>query len=164
MSKQIYQLAERTGEILQKGGCLMAAAESCTGGWLSKMMTDVPGSSEWFDRGFVTYSNQSKIDMLGVKAETLDAHGAVSLEVVSEMATGALQNSEAGITIAISGIAGPGGGTEKHPIGTVCFAWAMKDGEVKTEQASFFGNRSEIRQQSVVHAMSGICEIITSRG
>jgi nicotinamide-nucleotide amidase len=164
MSKQIYQLAERTGEILQQGGCMMAAAESCTGGWLAKMVTDVPGSSQWFDRGYVTYSNQSKIDMLGVSSATLDSHGAVSLEVVAEMAEGALEKSQAGITIAISGIAGPDGGTKEKPIGTVCFAWAMKDGSIRTEQQQFFGNRSEIRQQAVVHALSGICEIITSRG
>ena len=164
MDKQIYQLAERAGEVLQNGGCVIAVAESCTGGWLAKMITDVPGSSQWFDRGFVTYSNQSKIDMLDVKPDTLDQYGAVSLEVVAEMAQGVIAKSDAEISVAISGIAGPGGGTPDRPIGTVCFAWAMAGGEIRTEQEHFFGSRSEIRQQAVVHSLSVICELASSRG
>ena len=163
MNKQIYQLAERAGEVLTRAGFVLTAAESCTGGWLAKMVTDVPGSSHWFDRGFVSYSNQSKIDMLGVSLGTLESSGAVSFEVVSEMARGALANSGADISVAISGVAGPDGGTKETPLGTVCFAWAIKDGEIRTEREQFFGNRSEIRQQAVVHGLSMICELASSR-
>jgi nicotinamide-nucleotide amidase len=123
---ELEKLAERLGQrLLERGECL-AAAESCTGGWLAQSVTAIAGSSAWFDRGFVTYSNAAKIDMLGVPENTLNRHGAVSEAVARAMAQGALAHSRADWTVAITGIAGPGGGSPEKPVGTVCFAWASK--------------------------------------
>jgi nicotinamide-nucleotide amidase len=125
---ELEKLAERLGQrLLERGECL-AAAESCTGGWLAQSVTAIAGSSAWFDRGFVTYSNAAKIDMLGVPENTLNRHGAVSEAVARAMAQGALAHSRADWTVAITGIAGPGGGSPEKPVGTVCFAWASKQG------------------------------------
>lgn len=126
----------------------ISTAESCTGGLVAKTFTDLAGSSDWFDRGFVTYSNQAKIDMLGVSDQTLQEHGAVSEETASEMVVGALQHSEAGVAIAVTGIAGPGGGTPSKPVGTVCFGFALGE-EVWTEKMYFNGDRQQVRQQSL---------------
>lgn len=135
---------------------LLVTAESCTGGWIAQAMTATPGSTAWFDRGFITYSNLSKIEMLGVKQSTLQRFGAVSEEVVREMAEGALRNSAAQLSVAVSGIAGPAGATDKKPVGTVCFAWALKKSTVTTEQHLFEGERELVRYQSVVTALKGV--------
>ncbi|NOX09167.1 MAG: nicotinamide-nucleotide amidohydrolase family protein [Gammaproteobacteria bacterium] len=139
----------------------MAVAESCTGGWIAKLITDFPGSSDYFDRGFVTYSNQSKQDMLDVSATTLATHGAVSAEVVCEMVTGVLAHSSADIAVAVSGIAGPGGGSEQKPVGTVYIAWG--DGlDAPTSQCYLFsGDREAVRRQAVVAAIQGVTERIS---
>ena len=138
---------------------MLATAESCTGGWIAKCCTDMAGSSAWFDRGFITYSNAAKQDMLGVRAETLAQYGAVSEAVVAEMATGALRHSQAHIAVAVSGIAGPSGGSPEKPVGTVCFAWAMRNGEVLTKTCQFAGDREAVRWQSVVFALNGILQM-----
>ncbi len=156
MDDALYQLAETVGQALRQRGMMLATAESCTGGWVGEAMTAVPGSSGWFDRGFITYTNQSKQDMLGVAAATLAAHGAVSEPTVREMAAGALKNSRAQAALAISGIAGPGGGTAQKPVGTVWFAWAFADGTVASESRVFAGDRGAVRRQAVDYALRGL--------
>ncbi len=153
-------LALTLGGRLREKGISLATAESCTGGWVAKAITDIAGSSAWFERGFVTYSNQAKCEMLGVAAATLDAHGAVSEQAAREMAAGALRNSTAGIAVAISGIAGPGGGTADKPVGTVWFAWAAEGGLTRTEQACFPGDREAVRRQAVVRALQGTLDAL----
>ncbi len=152
---QVEQLAQRLGE----RAMMLSTAESCTGGWLAKVCTDLPGSSRWFERGFVTYTNESKQEMLGVSAATLQAHGAVSEQTVAEMAAGALAHSRAQISVAISGIAGPGGGTLDKPVGTVCFGWS-RDGTTKTERRVFSGDRESVRAQAVQHALQGLLKLL----
>lgn len=149
-------LAERLGQALKSRGWMLAAAESCTGGWAAQAITAIAGSSAWFDRGFVTYSNTAKQELLGVSAVTLASHGAVSEPTVREMALGALAHSQAQAAFAISGIAGPGGGTPDKPVGTVCFAWALKGGAVETTTYRLQGDRRSIRAQSVAHALQGM--------
>jgi nicotinamide-nucleotide amidase len=156
MDKRLAELSTAVGWELQERALTLAAAESCTGGWVAQVVTHTAGSSAWFDRGFVTYSNQAKIDMLGVRAETLAAHGAVSLETVAEMAAGALKNSNALISLAISGVAGPTGGSPDKPVGTVCFAWCRRDGAPDTERHQFAGDREAVRRQAVIHALEGL--------
>ena len=135
-------------------------AESCTGGWVAEAVTAIPGSSAWFDRGFVTYSNASKREVLGVAPETLDRHGAVSEAVAIEMAQGALRASHASVSIAVSGVAGPSGGTPQKPVGTVCFAWAAVAGSSRAETRRFDGDRETVRRQSVVHALGVLLDMI----
>lgn len=149
-------LANELGKALKARGWMLALAESCTGGMTAAAVTSIPGSSGWFDRGFVTYSNEAKIQMLGVKAETLEKFGAVSEETAREMALGALKNSLAQIACSITGIAGPDGGTVEKPIGTVCFAWATKNQPVKSLTSHFTGDRHSIRQQSAHAALAGL--------
>ncbi len=153
MSRDLETLSQALGRRLAQRGELLAVAESCTGGWVAKVCTDIAGSSAWFDRGFVTYSNAAKRAMLGVPAETLEAHGAVSEQTVVAMARGALANSDAAWTLAISGIAGPDGGTREKPVGTVWFAWAGADGWLLSELKCFTGDRAAVRRQSVAHAL-----------
>ena len=150
---ELTGLAEQVGEALLKRGRVLATAESCTGGWVAKLVTDVVGSSEWFDRGFVTYSNASKQDMLGVPAETLESDGAVSENTVTAMVSGALHHSCADVALAISGIAGPGGGRPGKPVGTVCFAWQQRGRAARVETQHFSGDRNNVRQQAVFHAL-----------
>ncbi len=154
------RLSARVGKLLKERGLMLATAESCTGGWVAQVVTSVSGSSEWFDRGFVSYSNQSKQEMLGVKPETLEKHGGVSAEVVNEMATGALANSKAQVSVAISGIAGPSGGTPNKPIGTVWLGWAMEGTEPRSRSTHFAGDREMVRQQAVMAALQGIIETV----
>jgi nicotinamide-nucleotide amidase len=135
---------------------LIATAESCTGGWAAQVITHTAGSSAWFERGFVTYSNEAKIDMLGVRPETLEKFGAVSLETSADMAAGALNNSNALISLSITGIAGPTGGSPGKPVGTVCFAWCRIGEVAATEAVVFSGDREAIRRQAVVHALRGL--------
>jgi nicotinamide-nucleotide amidase len=154
-------LIQKVSENLHKNKMRVATAESCTGGWLAKQITDLAGSSAIFDRGFVTYSNQSKIDMLSVKPATLDKHGAVSEAVVIEMAQGALTHSQADIAVSISGIAGPDGGSAEKPVGTVCFGWQQTGKKVIVKTHIFEGGRDSIRAQAVDYALNGIDEIIS---
>ena len=151
-------LALRVGARLKARGLLLATAESCTGGWVAQVVTSVSGSSEWFDRGFVTYSNDAKREMIGVRVETLDRHGAVSEETAREMAAGALAASRAQIAVAITGVAGPTGGTPQKPVGMVCFAWAMRGGEVDSTTQHFAGDREAVRRASVIFALQGVVD------
>lgn len=152
---------DRTETLARLAGALqarrrwLATAESCTGGGIAAALTDTPGSSAWFDRGFVTYSNEAKQDMLGVSGETLRRFGAVSRETVSEMAAGAIARSRAGLSVAVSGIAGPGGGTPEKPVGTVWIAWAH-DGGVDAVCEHFPGDRAAVRAATVDAALAGL--------
>lgn len=151
-------LAQELGSALLARGEWLAVAESCTGGWLAQSVTAIAGSSSWFDRGFVTYSNGAKVDMLGVPETTLDRHGAVSEATARAMAQGVLAHSLADWTVAITGIAGPSGGSPDKPVGTVCFAWAAKDGGCEAQTCHFTGDRGAVREQSVRHALSGLLQ------
>lgn len=145
-------LAAELGALLAARGMSLAVAESCTGGWAAQAITAVAGSSAWFDRGFVTYSNEAKRDMLGVRADTLSRHGAVSEATVREMAEGVLRHGHAQAAFAISGIAGPSGGSDSKPVGTVCFAWAVAGQAVAAETRWFAGDRRMVRMQAVAYA------------
>ena len=164
--KALYELAERVGKALKAKGMMMATAESCTGGWIAQAVTAVPGSSAWFERGFVTYTYISKREMLGVKPETLEQYGAVSQETVHEMAAGALERSHAQVAVSVSGTAGPSGGTLQKPVGTVCFGWGMKNdgndrgGAVQTEVKHFDGDREAVRRQAVVFALERVLAVV----
>jgi nicotinamide-nucleotide amidase len=151
-------LATLVGTRLKEKGLALATAESCTGGWVAQVVTSVSGSSEWFDRGFVTYSNDAKREMIGVRAETLDRHGAVSEETAREMAAGALAASRAQIALAITGVAGPTGGTPQKPVGMVCFAWVVRGGPVDSATKHFAGDREAVRRESVIFALQGVVD------
>ena len=138
---------------------MLVTAESCTGGWVAQTVTAVAGSSDWFERGFVTYSNASKRELLGVKQKTLEKHGAVSEPTAREMARGALRRSCGAISVAITGVAGPGGGSADKPVGTVCFAWAAGK-KVSSETRHFRGNRRAVRRKSVEHALKGVLALL----
>lgn len=150
---EIDALMAALAPVLTQHGVTVVTAESCTGGALAAALTAVPGSSVWFERGFVTYSNSAKQELLGVPAAVLATHGAVSEAVAEIMAAGALAQSRASIAIAITGIAGPGGGTPTKPVGTVCFGFGRRDGHVRTETAQFAGDRGAVRRQSVAYAL-----------
>jgi nicotinamide-nucleotide amidase len=152
----LESLAARLGETLLARGWMLAAAESCTGGWAAQALTAVAGSSAWFDRGFVTYSNAAKQEMLGVRAETLARFGAVSEETVREMAEGALRHSRAQAAFAISGVAGPTGGSPGKPVGTVWFVWAVTGRPTEAAKMQFAGDRREVRAQAVAYVFSGM--------
>jgi nicotinamide-nucleotide amidase len=156
MDNELLELAEKLGQSLKAKGKKIATAESCTGGGIAQIITEVPASSAWFDRGFVTYSNSAKVQMLGVRQETLEKYGAVSAETAKEMVTGALAHSEADIAIAVTGIAGPEGGSPDKPVGMVFIAWAWKNGNYKVEKMQFSGNRHRIREQTVKMAIERI--------
>ena len=154
------ELARKLGERLKAKGALLVSAESCTGGWAAQAVTAIAGSSEWFERGFVTYSNAAKEEMLGVRHETLARHGAVSEETAREMVLGALEHSRGTISLAITGIAGPTGGSAAKPVGTVCFAWARKGHAAIAETRHFSGDRDAVRRQSVEHALRKALELL----
>jgi nicotinamide-nucleotide amidase len=162
-------LATELGQEMQRLGALMVTAESCTGGLIARALTETAGSSNWFERGFVTYSNESKIDLLGVRIATLEAHGAVSERVAWEMAAGALKHSPAALSLAVTGIAGPGGAVAGKPVGTVCFGWglAMPGGEPETlivcEQRHFAGDRSGVRRQSAAWSLQQALRLLRQR-
>ena len=156
--KELTDLATHLGTQLLRRQQWVVTAESCTGGWLAQVLTAVAGSSQWFERGFVTYSNAAKTEMLGVDPQLISTHGAVSAAVVRAMAQGALKNSHAQISVAISGIAGPSGGTAEKPVGTVWLAWA-NDTQITAQVFLFPGNRQEIRYQSVLAALHGLIKI-----
>lgn len=152
----LQTLSESVGAQLLSRGEWLATAESCTGGWVAQSITAIAGSSAWFDRGFVTYSNAAKQEMLGVTEATLERHGAVSEATARAMAQGAIAHSRADWAIAITGIAGPGGGSPEKPVGTVCFAWAQRDGGCEAQTCVFAGERAAVREQSVIHALRGL--------
>lgn len=157
--KTLTELATLVGERLSASGDTLATAESCTGGWVAQSITAISGSSAWFDRGFVTYSNEAKQEMLGVSADTLAQHGSVSEQTASEMVSGALEHSRAGFALSITGVAGPTGGSRAKPVGTVCFGWARRaDRSVRVETRHFEGDREAVRRQSVIRAMQGVIE------
>lgn len=160
MDDELDELAARVGAGLKARKWMLATAESCTGGWVGEAVTAVSGSSQWYDRGFITYTNLAKQEMLGVSAETLTAHGAVSEETVQEMALGALSHSHADVALAISGVAGPTGGSPEKPVGTVCFAWVTRDGKMYSEKYLFPGNRRDVRQQAVTMALEGVLALV----
>ncbi|WDX14331.1 nicotinamide-nucleotide amidase [Salmonella enterica] len=150
---ELMRLSEQVGLALKARGATVTTAESCTGGWLAKAITDIAGSSAWFERGFVTYSNEAKAQMIGVREETLAQHGAVSEPVVVEMAIGALKAARADFSVAISGIAGPDGGSEEKPVGTVWFAFTSVSGEGITRRECFSGDRESVRRQATTYAL-----------
>ena len=158
MDKELYDLAERVGRALESRGLMLVTAESCTGGWIAEAITMVPGSSAWFERGFVTYTYISKREMLGVGGDTLENHGAVSEEVVREMAEGAIARSHAQVAVSVSGVAGPSGGSPEKPVGTVCFGWSLRRGTTETSTQHFSGDRESVRRQSVVFALERVLE------
>jgi len=160
MDTELGQFAFHLGELLRAKGLTIAAAESCTGGWVAKVLTDIAGSSVWFDRGFVTYSNASKYEMLGVRQELIEAEGAVSEAVVREMVRGAIANSAADLALAVSGIAGPGGGTPDKPVGTVWFAWGQSNIALVTRLVRFEGDRDRVRRQAVLTALLGAVDLL----
>ena len=160
MDRELYELSEKVGAALKARNLMMAAAESCTGGWIGQAVTMVPGSSKWFDRGFVTYTNDAKQEMLGVSAKTLDAFGAVSEQTVREMAAGALARSRAQVAVAVSGIAGPDGGSRTRPVGTVLLAWAEKEGSVEARAMHFEGDRDAVRRKTVIAALDGMLVLL----
>ncbi len=155
----LVAIAAELGQEMGRLGCYVVTAESCTGGLIAQALTETAGSSGWFERGFVTYSNESKVDVLGVRPATLQAHGAVSEAVAREMASGALKHSPAALSLAVTGIAGPGGGVEGKPVGTVCFGWALAlpgggpETLILSEQRHIPGDRAAVRRQSAAHAL-----------
>lgn len=155
----VHQLAIRVGNKLRDEHLALATAESCTGGMIATAITDISGSSGWFERGFVTYSNAAKIEMIGVPADLIDKHGAVSEPVARAMVEGALRNSRAQVALAVTGIAGPGGGSEHKPVGTVAFGWSNRL-HTAVETLVFKGDREQIRVQAAAHALRGLIKLI----
>lgn len=160
MTKIAQTTLTMVAESLIASNQMLAVAESCTGGWLAKVCTDLPGSSRWFERGFVTYSDAAKIELLGVGEQTLTNYGAVSEQTVREMTAGTLKNSHAAWSIAISGVAGPDGGTEANPVGSVWFAWQQLGAEPLSKKELFVGERHSIREQSVEFALSELYKLL----
>jgi len=155
----LLNLSAQLGAALKQRGWTLALAESCTGGMAAQCVTAIPGSSVWFERGFITYSNEAKVEMLGVAEATLQQFGAVSEQTAREMAVGALQHSHARVAAAITGIAGPDGGTAAKPVGMVWFAWATKNGLLRSEIRCFSGDRKAIRRQAVEAVFQGVIQL-----
>lgn len=158
--EELQQLAAELGDLLRARGWMVATAESCTGGWVGQLLTSIPGSSAWYERGFITYANAAKQEMLDVSADTLDTFGAVSEETASAMAAGALAHSHAQAALAISGVAGPGGGTPQKPVGLVCYGWALADGTHMSSTCRLDGDREEIRSRAVAAALRGLIDLM----
>ncbi|TWG78734.1 nicotinamide-nucleotide amidase [Cupriavidus gilardii J11] len=159
VSRLLEQLAVQTGIALSERSLMMATAESCTGGLVAAAITEISGSSAWFERGFVTYSNEAKSTMLGVPAKLIRDHGAVSEEVAHAMAEGALLNSRAQVALSITGVAGPTGGSPDKPVGMVCFGWSNRI-VTRAETQRFKGDRQQIRRQAAEHALRGLLEMV----
>ena len=157
---ELKQLAQDLGVKLQARQWRVTTAESCTGGLVGQLLTSLPGCSSWFERGFITYSNASKQEMLDVSAATLETFGAVSEETASEMAKGALAHSHAHVSLSITGIAGPEGGTPQKPVGMVCYGWALNDGTLLTSTCRLSGDREEIRTRAAAAAIRGLIELL----
>jgi nicotinamide-nucleotide amidase len=153
---ELHALAEVVGQRLRERHDHLVTAESCTGGWIAKTVTDIAGSSDWFDCGMAAYSYEAKQALLGVRPQTLETHGAVSRETAIEMVSGALVNSGASVAVAVTGIAGPGGGIEDKPVGTVWIAWKRRGGYPRAELFHFDGNRETVRRQTVAAALRGL--------
>lgn len=160
MDEALTALAQRVGDALHSRSLLLTTAESCTGGWVAQAVTAIAGSSHWFERGFVTYSNLAKCEMLGVRDETLQRHGAVSEATVREMAEGALRHSHAQIGLAVSGIAGPGGAVLDKPVGTVCLGWSGIGLMTRSRTVHFSGDRAAVRRQAVIAALEGVIDFV----
>ncbi len=160
MSESLRGLAQRAGEALLREGRMLVTAESCTGGGIAAAVTDIPGSSGWLDRGFVVYSNDSKVELLGVDPALLRTEGAVSEAVVRAMTEGALRQSRADIAVAVSGIAGPGGGSPEKPVGTVCLAWQRRGAAPVAQTMLFHGDRDEVRAATVRQALEGVLQLL----
>ncbi len=152
--------ASTLADFLLQHDIMLTTAESCTGGGISHLLTSLPGSSAWFERGFVTYSNEAKQDMLGVAALTLEKYGAVSEECAAEMASGAVTHSRAEVAVSVTGIAGPDGGSPGKPVGTVCFGWCRREADRLTAMHVFKGDREAVRQQSISMAIQGLIELL----
>lgn len=152
---------QRLLELLKEYNLKVATAESCTGGLVAGILCDIPGISAFFEEGYITYSEQAKMKNLGVLAETIDKYGVVSCETAEEMAKGAVQRADADCAVATTGVAGPTGGTEETPVGTVCFGWAVK-GRVFSKRVVFTGNRMEVRMQAAIYAVEMLCDCIES--
>ena len=157
---RLRELARELGARMQSDGIRLASAESCTGGWLAKIITDIPGSSSWFSASVVSYSNQAKQSLLGVKANTLASCGAVSGETVKEMVAGVFAHTDADIAVSISGIAGPDGGSDEKPVGLVWFGWGRRDEIIFTENFMFDGDREAVRKQAVAMALDKLLELL----
>jgi nicotinamide-nucleotide amidase len=153
------ELAQRVGQALKSHYLMLVTAESCTGGWIAKTVTDIAGSSDWFDCGLAAYSYEAKQALLGVRPQTLEQHGAVSRDTVLEMVSGALVHSGASISVAVTGIAGPGGGTPDKPVGTVWIGWKRRGGYPQAEVFHFDGDREAVRRQTVAAALRGLLEL-----
>jgi nicotinamide-nucleotide amidase len=161
---ELAELARRVGQHLTRRNLRVTTAESCTGGWIAKSITDIAGSSDWFSEGFVTYSNQSKVRRLGVPTKVLHKHGAVSKATAVSMASGALRRAKAQVAVSVTGIAGPGGAVPGKPVGTVWIAWATRHGgvtKVTTQLKRFRGDRDSVRRKTVQTALRGILKIPT---
>ena len=156
MDRELDDLARRVGQALQDRKLMLATAESCTGGGIAQTLTEIAGSSAWFERGFVTYSNASKQEMLGVAAQTLAHHGAVSEATACEMAAGALRHSRAHAALSVTGVAGPSGGSADKPVGMVCFAWAIGAQTPIAQTQHFKGDRAQVRRLSIITALDGL--------
>ncbi len=160
MGTEILELAQRVGKKLQDKGLLLSTAESCTGGWIAQAITEIPGSTSWFDCGFVPYSNAAKTEMLDVSDALIAQFGSVSEEVALEMAKGALGNSNAHVALSTTGIAGPTGAVPGKPVGTVCFGWAKGEDRSHSERLVFGGDRHSVREQTVIHALQGLLRFL----
>lgn len=163
MNERIDRLAQQLGDLLFERKLKIATVESCTGGFISEAITRIPGSSSWFDRGFVTYTNVAKQDLVGVSSDTLNTHGAVSRAVAREMASGGIRSSRADLAVSVTGIAGPDGGSKEKPVGSVWIAWADRDGNITDRGFHFEGDRQKVREASVESALSGAIELLTAR-
>lgn len=159
LERELNEVAWLAGARLKQAGWMVATAESCTGGAIARALTEIGGSSAWFERGFVTYSNESKMELLCVNAATLAGFGAVSEEVAREMATGALRFSRAQMALSVTGVAGPGGGSADKPVGTVCFGWAI-DGRVESRRLLIPGDRTQVRLATAIHALRQLMNFV----
>ena len=164
MDSQLFDLAVRAGQSLKARGWMLVTAESCTGGWVAEAVTMVSGSSAWFERGFVTYTDLAKQEMLGVQSATLERHGAVSEATVRDMVTGALAHSRGDVAVSVSGVAGPTGGTPAKPVGMVCLGWGVRGGEPISITRHFAGDREAVRRSAVIEALEGLIQLARADG
>ncbi len=160
LDAEIDDVVKALAPALVDKGWMLCTAESCTGGWMAKVCTDLPGSSDWFHGGYVCYSYPAKEQQLGVIQDDLVQHGAVSEEIASQMALGARRGSGAGVTVAATGIAGPGGGLPNKPVGMVCFGWSVSGGRIQTASEVFQGDRDQVRRQTVLRGLQGVLDLL----
>jgi len=158
--QELNDLAEQLGTCLRSNNMILATAESCTGGWLAKIITDIPGSSAWFTGSIVSYSNDAKQRLLGVSERTLNEFGAVSSETVLAMTNGLFANTSANVVVSVSGIAGPDGGTEDKPVGLVWLSWGKREKSIYAHSFHFEGNRDQVRKQAIKQALNGLLDLL----